>query len=540
MCKFDIGKKYYRKNAAWVFSAVLALSAGGAIAQDRRPNILFCILDDASWKHMSAYGCKWVDTPAFDRLAKDGILFNNAYTPNAKCAPSRACILTGRNSWQLEEAANHVCNFPAKFKTFPEVLREHGYITAQTGKGWGPGYPGKVDGELRLLVGTSFDTQKYKQRVTTGISPVDYAANFEQFLDSTDGKQPWFFWFGAREPHRAYEYGTGKSKGGRQESDIDHVPAFWPDDETVRNDMLDYGFEIEHADRNLGRMLALLEQRNLLQNTLVIMTSDNGMPFPRCKGQEYEYSNHMPLAAMWPDGIRSPGRTVDDMISFIDLAPTFLDVAGIPFEQSGMADSPGKSLQNIFQSDKSGQVDPDRRYVLIGRERHDFSRPQNQSYPIRGIVGNGFLYLYTYDLDRWPAGNPELGYLDCDGSPTKTDILNLFRSGTNRSYWDLSFGKRMVHEELFDLSADSECMVNLAGDERFRQLEREMKDRMDRGLKEQNDPRMFGHGDVFDHYGYADTLPEAWNFYEQFMAGRVTPKDTGWVNPSDYERKPIE
>ena len=94
-----------------------------------RPNILFCIADDASYPHMGAYGCDWVKTPGFDSVAKQGVLFTRGYTPNAKCAPSRACILTGRNSWQLEEAANHWCDFPAKFKSYSEALLDSGYFT---------------------------------------------------------------------------------------------------------------------------------------------------------------------------------------------------------------------------------------------------------------------------------------------------------------------------------------------------------------------------------------------------------------------------
>lgn len=229
-------------------------------------------MDDASWAHMSAYGCDWVETPAFDRLAKEGLLFLNAYTPNAKCAPSRSTILTGRNSWQLEEAANHVINFPAKFKTFPEVLRENGYVAGKTGKGWGPGNPGLKDGAERLLIGPSWNDIK-AQPPATGMSKEDYAANFEAFLEAQDAQQPWFFWYGAREPHRVYEYGSGV-KAGKKTSDIDRVPSFWPDTETVRNDMLDYAYEIEHADYHLGLMLDTLERRGILDNTIVLMTSD--------------------------------------------------------------------------------------------------------------------------------------------------------------------------------------------------------------------------------------------------------------------------
>ncbi|MGY8694916.1 MAG: sulfatase family protein, partial [Verrucomicrobiia bacterium] len=424
-----------------LFFALVFLTALNA-ADKERPNILFCIMDDASYMHMSAYGCEWMNTPAFDRLAEEGILFQNAYTPNAKCAPSRSSILTGRNSWQLEEAANHVVKFPTKFKTFPEVLRESGYQAGKTGKGWGPGTAVNVDGSPRELIAKPYQSEQLVKRPANGMSGEDYAGNFDVFLKEVDADEPWFFWYGAKEPHRRYEYGSGQKLGGKSIDDIDEVPGFWPDNEVIRNDMLDYGLEIEHADRHLGRMIASLEERGLLENTLVVMTSDNGMPFPRGKAQEYEYSNHMPLAMMWPAGIRNPGRVVEDMVSFIDLAPTFLDVAGIRFSDSGMSDSPGRSLSDIFNSKKSGQVNPKRDYVMIGKERHDYSRPGNQGFPIRGIVGKDFLYLHNYKIDLWPAGNPELGYLDVDGSPTKTQILELYRSGTDASYWQLSFGKR--------------------------------------------------------------------------------------------------
>jgi len=302
--------------------------------------------------------------------------------------------------------------------------------------------------------------------------------------------------------------------------------------------MLDYGLEIEHADSHLGMMIESLEERGLLENTLIVMTSDNGMPFPRGKAQEYEYSNHMPLAMMWPEGIRNPGRTVTDMISFVDFAPTFLDVAGIRFEDSGMQPSPGRSLMDVFRSRKIGQVNPKRDYVVIGKERHDYSRPSNQGYPIRGIVGNDYLYLYNYKIDLWPAGNPELGYLDVDGSPTKTEILELFRSGKDRSYWELSFGKRKAHEEFFDLANDPECLNNLANDERLTEVKHKMKARLDATLAEQKDPRFLGNGDVFDKYGFSQG--HAWNFYENYMAGKESKKRTGWVDDSDYEPEPLD
>jgi len=502
----------------------------------KKPNILFCIMDDAS-PHMSAYGCKWSNTPAFDRLAENGILFTNAYTPNAKCAPSRAALVTGRNSWQLEDAANHVCNFPAKFKTFPEALRDHGYITAKTGKGWAPGNPGEVDGKPRLLIGQSYSNHKMKPWAK-GMSGEDYASNFDDFLNSIDEGKPWLFWYGAREPHRRYEYGSGHRVAGKEIVDIDSVPAFWPDNEIIRNDMLDYALEVEYADAHMGRMIENLEKRGLLENTIIVFTSDHGMPFPRSKAQEYNYSNHVPMAVMWPKGIKNPGRIVKDMVSFIDFAPTFLELAGIPFEESGLHSSPGKSLTDIFYSEKEGQVNPERDILLIGKERHDYSRPKNQGFPIRGIVSDDYMYLYNYDISLWPAGNPEIGYLDIDGSPTKTEILRMFRSGEDDSYWQLSMGKRKTNEELFHISKDAECMNNLAADPEFRELKEKMKSRMEKMLKEQEDPRILGNGDIFNSYPFHNK--QGWNYYERFMEGEFTIKNTGWVNPGDAEKEPLD
>jgi arylsulfatase A-like enzyme len=361
------------------------LSAVVIASELPRPNILFVIADDWGFGHAGAYGCKWVKTPAFDRVADQGILFSAAYTPNAKCAPSRAIILTGRNSWQLKAAANHGAYFPPEFKTFMEALNEQGWFVGHTAKGWGPGIATNNAGKPREMTGASYNGRKAKSS-TSGISTSDYAANFADFLDASPKGKPWCFWFGALEPHRGYEYGSGVAKGGKRTSDVDRVPGFWPDNETTRNDMLDYAFEVEHFDQHLGRMLAELERRGWLDNTLVVVTSDHGMPFPRVKGQAYEMSNHIPLAMMWKDGLRKPGRKVSDIVSFVDLAPTFIEVAGLKWEQTGMATAAGRSLTDILLSEKSGIVNPARDHMLIGKERHDVGRPHDWGYPMRGII----------------------------------------------------------------------------------------------------------------------------------------------------------
>lgn len=497
-----------------------------------RPNILFAIADDWSYGHAGAYGCGWVKTPAFDRVARQGLLFTHAYTPNAKCAPSRSCILTGRNPWQLKAACNHVPYFPPEFKTYAEALGEHGYVVGLTAKGWAPGVATNAAGQPRQMAGQPFNRRKAPPPAD-GISNNDYAANFADFLESVPTNRPWCFWYGSLEPHRGYEFGSGVAKGGKQLSQIPRVPGCWPDTEVVRNDLLDYAFEVEHFDRHLGRMLELLERRGQLESTLVLVTSDNGMPFPHNKGQAYHDANHLPLAIMWRQGLRSPGRVVDDYVSFIDFAPTFLELAGVAWERSGMAPLTGRSLTDLLSAGQGRGVLPLRDHVLIGKERTDVGRPYDWGYPIRGLVKDDHLYLHNFEPTRWPGGNPETGYLDCDGGPTKTEVLRTRTDPARRQYWEACFGRRPAGE-LYDLRKDPDCLRNLAGQTDAQPLRDRLKEQLFRELKAQDDPRLLGRGEVFEQYPYAGERERG--FYERYLKGEK-PK-AGWVKDSDFEATP--
>tara|TARA_Y100001980_G_C14556928_1_gene354604 strand:+ start:22905 stop:24476 length:1572 start_codon:yes stop_codon:yes gene_type:complete len=496
--------------------------------EEKRPNILFAIADDATYMHFGAYGCDWVSTPAFDRVAQQGLLFQNAYTPNAKCAPSRAAILTGRNSWQLEELGNHLAYWPKKYVSFMEVLKAHGYKTGYTAKGWAPGDPGTINGKKRELTGQAFSQIKLEPP-TKQIGSVDYAANFEVFLDSA-GDAPFMFWYGSVEPHRAYEFKSGNKLGKRNLDEVDNIPAFYPDNDTIRHDFLDYGYEIEYFDSHLGKMIESLEKRGQLDNTIIIVTSDNGMPFPRIKGNAYEYANHLPLAIMWGKGIKSPGRIIEDYVSFIDYAPTILEAAGVDVTTSKMQPVSGMSLLPIFKTESDKVTGLGRSHVLIGKERHDTGRPHDWGYPIRGIVKDGFIYLKNFETDRWPAGHPLTGYLNTDGSPTKTWIIEQNRHHPIDPYWQLSFGKR-VDEEFYNIKEDPSCVDNLINDQRQAELIGTLRNQLMSELAEQGDPRMSGNGSVFDNY----PLTGGQGFFEKFMEG--DSGKTGWVNKSDFETR---
>ncbi len=513
-----------------VFSISIICCGFNAIGQttNNKPNILFCIADDASYQHMSAYGItNWVKTPNFDQVAKQGLLFTRAYTPNAKCSPSRSCILTGRNPWQLEEAANHNPNFPAEFTTFMEAISEHNYFVGFTGKGWGPGDPGKVGAKERMLTGKMYNDARLVAP-TKEISSVDYAKNFELFLKDKPKDEPFCFWFGSHEPHRVYEYGTGLSKTNKTINDITLVPPFWPDNDTVRTDMLDYAYEVEYFDQTLGKVLEVLKNSGELDNTLIVVTSDNGMPFPRIKGNVFEHDNHLPLAMMWKNKIVKPGRKVDDFVSFIDFAPTFLELVGLDAKTDGMQAIQGKSLTPLLLNHKAKAPHD---YVLLGRERQDVGRPDDEGYPVRAIVKGNFIYAKNYEPNRWPACDPITGYMDTDGSPTKTQVLELHKSGENIKPWQYSFAKKGA-EELYQLDVDPFSMNNLANDPRFAILKNKLKTEMESELKKQKDPRMFGKGEVFDNYPYSKE--NSIDFYNRYMKGeKLNP---GWINQSDMEK----
>jgi N-sulfoglucosamine sulfohydrolase len=511
----------------------LALSPLSLKAEAKKPpNILFVIADD--WGcHASAYGTPWVKTPAFDRLAREGLLFQHCYTPNAKCAPSRACLLTGRNSWQLKEAANHICYFPPEYKSWCEVLAEHGWTMGYTTKGWGPGVAKTAAGGKRSLTGIPLNQHSLKPPAT-GISNHDYAANFHEFIRTAPVDKPWCFWVGSLEPHREFEFGSGVSKGGKKLTDIDHVPACWPDTETVRHDMLDYAYEIEHDDQILARLLTTLEERKMVDDTLVIVTSDHGMPFPRGKGNTYEMSNHVPLAIRWPRGIAGKPRRVEEFVSFIDLAPTILDVAGIAQADSGMASITGKALTDIFRGEQASEKSR-RDHVLVGRERNDIGRPHDQGYPTRGIRRGDWLYLHNFEPSRWPAVNPETGYLDCDASPTKTLILQRHRENAADPYWALCFGKR-PQEELYHVRNDPDQVKNLASDANHAATLQSLKEQLWQELTQQEDPRVLGNGEVFDRYPFAD--PTRTNFYDRFLNGENVRAN--WISPTDIEPQKLD
>ena len=368
----------------------MVMGAGALTAAEPRPNILFIIADDASQKLGQTYGCDWIKTPNIDRLAREGLAFDNAYVPTSKCAPTRAAILTGRNPWQLEAAGNHQSFFPAKFVTFGDALKKAGVYGGSAGKLWGPGIAEDAAGKKR-----DFGLPGPRR----GGKPGEL---FAQFLKARPSGAPFFYWHGSGDPHRSYEAGSGLA-AGKKLTDIDHVPAYWPDNDVVRGDMLDYAVEVERFDTHVGELLAALDASGEAANTLVIVTSDHGMPFPRVKGHTYDDAHRVPLVMRWPEGIVKPGRRVSELVSAIDFAPTFLELEGVAGAEAGMAPITGHSLVDLLKD----EAKTERPFVIIGRERNDvLARPGTEhglGYPARGIRQGDYLFVRNLRPIAGPA-----------------------------------------------------------------------------------------------------------------------------------------
>ena len=487
-------------KAARAFLAFLTLIVCKHSCQAAEPpNILFIIADDASRDSMGVYGSTYVDTPHFDRIAREGVLFTHAYNCNPKCAPARACLLTGRYSWQLEEACNHNPILSPKWKFYPFLLEQAGYFIGFTGKGWGPGMYGEIDaGKSRDKTnpaGYPYQERKLKPPYK-GINSTDYAGNFEQFLEQRPSDRPFCFWLGTKEPHRGYGKDNWKLDG-RDLSRVT-VPAYYPDNETIRGDLADYAIEVEWYDTHIGRALKHLEDRNLLDHTLIIATSDHGMPFPRVKGQIYDDGFHVPMAVRWGDKIK-PGRVVTDFVTFPDVAPTLLEVAAVKPDPQ----MTGQSFLRQLLAEKSGRIDNKRDHTLLGKERHDIGRTDGEQlsvgYPARAIRNDRFLYVRNFKPNRWPGGDPQYGLLNCDGSPTKSYLTSLSMGDTDFRFYDLSFGKRPA-EELYEMKQDPDCVNNLADDPNYADVKSRLWEQLRSELAAQGDPRIVADGDIFDFY----------------------------------------
>lgn len=497
--------------------------------KDRRPNILFAISDDQSFIHTGFAGSSFINTPGFDRIAEEGVYFTHCYAGSPGCAPSRSALITGRHHWQNEQSGQHASSWMKKHIPFIDELKANGYRLGRTGKGVGPFQYAENENDSLWrktnAAGIEHSNIRFPEDsglpTAGGISKLDYFANFEYFLDNVRNDEPFFFWYGGREPHRAFEKDSWK-KTNKKLSDAD-VPDFLPDTDEIRGDLLDYAVEIEWFDAQLVKMIDHLEEIGELDNTIVIITSDNGMAFPRAKANSYEYGAHVPLAIRYPKKFGT-GGTVDDMIGFIDFAPTILEITET--EPKKMLPMSGKSFLKLLEAKgKNGKVDATKKYSFTGRERHSSSRYKNLGYPQRAIFSDNYTLIWNMKPNRWPAGAPlkydpkgaasllpmygldengsyipDAAFTDIDDCPTKTYIIENYQNDSIAPFFDLAHAIRPEFE-LYHITKDPMCINNLSGNDGFKEEQEHLFQRLKEELKTSGDPRVVGpNKGVFDTY----------------------------------------
>ena len=510
----------------WLLGLLLALSAlGGTAAAADRPNILFFFADD--WgRNASCYRDPRrpglndaIATPNIDRVARAGVLFRNAFIEVPSCTPSRASVVTGSHFWRAGKRAfllpdpgwEQVDDPGLALPGFGQLLAADGYFLGASYKtldrDWFPARQfsaGRVEHRYGLYLMEQPDRAAARQRIEGFIR-----GNFREMLAGAEQSgQPFCHVFGPFNPHRPFAKGSGRELWGIQPDDLEgKLPAYWPDVPEVREDVADTLGEVLALDLYLGWMLEELEAAGHLDDTLIVLTGDNGVNLPRGKCHLYDPGVRAPLIVRWGRGIAKPGRVVDDFVSLIDLAPTFLEVAGL--EPPATMD--GRSLLPLLRSEASGQIDPTRLAVVTGRERHErLVRPDASPYPMRAIRTADYLYIRNFKPDRWPSGDP----YDADGpsgDPAPQDggtvaWLSVHRDDPDvKPLYDLLYGKRPA-EELYDLRRDPDQMVNLADDPAHAAARTDLAHRLLDVLASTHDPRLT---DDFDHPPYLLPRPAA-------------------------------
>ncbi|MDX1284463.1 MAG: sulfatase, partial [Draconibacterium sp.] len=312
------------KALIWIlFVLVIASSCKEKSKTEAPPNLVLIIADDLSWDDLGCYGHPTIRTPGIDKLAKDGMRFDNAFLTASSCSPSRASIITGKYPHQTDAEQLH-WPLPAEQITFVELFKEHGYWTGQAGK-WHLGEAIKdrfhkiMDvpvGGFQLKVDGTMNTARNESGCEDWIT----------LLNSRDKSKPFFFlWLAAVDPHRDYK--TGIIQNPYKSHDV-VLPPYFPDTKEVRTDFSLYYNEITRLDSFVGEFVSELEKQQLNDNTLVLFVSDNGRPFPRDKTTLYDGGIKTPWIVKWPAKVKSKSVS-KSLVSSVDIASTFLSLAGI-------------------------------------------------------------------------------------------------------------------------------------------------------------------------------------------------------------------
>ncbi len=491
----------------------------------KKPHIVLAFADDLG-RYASAYrrpGTPSVNdhlqTPALDRIAAGGALFWNAFVSAPSCTPSRAALLSGRHFFRNGSHAqlHHPWNGDNAKDPWNDV-RGFGLMLAGAGYHIGWTYKmhlseDRMGGRKRNYRAAGARFNRFSQEATQAADAEsaktelldEVRQNFDAFLaDRKNDSQPFFYWFNPTNTHRPWERGSGKALWGIDPDKLRGLlPAFLPDEPEIREDFADYLGEAMAFDAAVGVLLAELERRGLLDDTLVVVSGDHGAPgFPRGKTNLYDFGTRVPLLMRLPGKIEA-GRQIEAPVSLLDLAPTFLRAAGI----KPAPDMNGQNLLPVLAP--GGDETKLRGWAVSGRETHvNSAREGNLPYPQRALRTRDHLYIINFKPDRWPVGDPPLNTpdaenrrLDIDFGPTRAWFLAREGDPAWADLWQLGFGQR-PEEELYDLAQGPDQMHNLASLPAHDATRLELRERLLNELRDNDDPRL--DNDAFDRPPYVN------------------------------------
>lgn len=534
------------RNPVVLALLLTALLSSSLAAEAKRPNMLFLFADD--WgRYASIYAevegrgglNDAVRTPNFDRLARGGVLFLNAHVTAPSCTPCRSSLLAGQYFWRTGRGAIlQGAIWDPAIPSYPLLLRESGYHIGKSYKVWSPGFPvdapyggnqfayekagrrfNKFSTHVTAMVSAGQRVEAAKQAVYDEVR-----ANFRAFLADRKPGQPFCYWFGPTNTHRAWIKGSGRALWGLEPDALKgKLPAFLPDVHEVREDFVDYLGEAMAVDAALGLLIEEVRAAGELDNTLIVASGDHGAPgFPHGKCNLYDFGTGVALAIAGP-GVRG-GRVASDFVNLTDLAPTFLEAGGVPVP----AVMTGRSLWSVLRSRQAGLVDSQRTWVVTGRERHvAAAREGCLPYPHRSIRTEGYRLIINFAPERYPMGDPgrlatadppgasELAqntfatFADMDASPTKAWLVGQLGNPQWKRHYDLAFARR-PREELYDLRTDPQQVHNVAADPHYAKIRAKLEQQLLDELRRTGDPRVADDGRFFETPPMAGPLPSDW------------------------------
>ena len=522
----------------------LLVSWQAAAAAPAKPNILFVFADD--WgRYASIYAevngkggiNDAVRTPHFDKIAKKGVLFRHAHVNAPSCTPCRSSLLSGQYFWRTGRGAIlRGAVWDEKIPAYPLLLRDAGYHIGKSHKVWGPGSPSDAPygGQRYAFQKAGGKFNNFSENVTEAVAagkPLEAAkqelyaevrGNFQDFLAANDGQKPFCYWFGPTNVHRTWIKGSGKALWNLDPEALKgKMPPYLPDVPEVREDLTDYFGEVAALDQGIGVLLDELEKSGQLENTLIVISGDHGAPgFPHGKCNLYGFGTGVSLSITGP-GVQG-GRVVDDFVNLTDLAPTFLEAAGLPIP----AVMTGRSLWPVLKSNQQGLVDASRTWVVTGRERHvESARADFSPYPQRALHTAEHLFIINFRPDRWPLGDPyrldgtdeptaqeitevtRTTHPDDDAGPTKAWLVGVRNTAQWKSHYEWVYGKRPKYE-LYDLKKDPHETKNVAEDPAYAEVKTRLEKQLMDELSRTGDPRLINDGAYYENPPLAGPVAE--------------------------------